>query len=152
MDETLALSLLENRRKKREALSRLLSLTGKQKLELENNELEKVSETSDSWHDVASQVEALDAYFEEHVGQLLGEEVAPEEQKVAEELQELAEQNAGILEQIHQLHQQNNILAEQMMQTSRGELKNMQRNNERMQGYLNPFSPGEGGTYFDQKK
>ncbi|MDL2224993.1 hypothetical protein LJC20_02145 [Eubacteriales bacterium OttesenSCG-928-M02] len=151
MEQTLHDTLIKNREEKTALLERMLSLTEKQKDQLEKDQVEEIAETFAAWEKVSQNIDVLEGTYREAV--LLVEREAPKDREaLLALLNGIEEKNIGLLERIQKLHQENSTLAQEKMQDYRNELKNVKKSNERVQSYLDPYASMVDGVYFDQKK
>lgn len=146
------LELKENRQKKLTLLEQLLTLTKTEKTQLLEDQVEELVDTTRRWEKLAAEIDSLEKAYADSLRPLLAQDAARPLGGETPAFEALEERAQALLEQIQQVQVECNTLAAEKMDQYKSDLKSVQKSNQRVTSYANPYSISEDGLYFDQKK
>lgn len=146
------LELKKNRQKKLALLEQMLALTETEKTQLLEDQVEELVDTTKRWEKLAAEIDSLERAFADSLRPLLAQDAKRPLGEDTPAFEALEASARAILDTIQQVQVECNTLAAEKMEQYKTDLKSVQKSNQRVTSYANPYSISEDGLYFDQKK
>ncbi len=144
--------LVNNRVQKLELLDRMLDLTQRERMQLVEDAVEELVQTTEEWHAAAKEVEDLDDTYRNVVKFLMLQDTKEPLGNFAQELNDYENKAGELLREIQQVQMECNAMAERKMEQYKSELKDIRKSNQRASSYASAYGVVGDGIYFDQKK